>query len=329
MLAAIEVNNLSKTYHVPTREPGLKAALKSLLRPGISDVPAVRDVSFSIKQGEMVGFIGANGAGKTTTLKMMAGLLYPTGGSVTVAGFQPFKRQKQFLKSISLVMGNKNQLPWDNTVADYFYILKEIYGISPGDYTERLEELTALLEIEPLLPKLARNLSLGERAKCELVAALLHRPQILFLDEPTLGLDVSMQLRIRSFLREYNQKYSTTVILTSHYMEDIMQLCQRVILIHRGQVLFDGDLNGLAARMAPFKLITIPDGKAAELPPALNGMAEVIERDHRQVTLRFRKEDLLAVTGILIKDLSIDDFTVKDPPIEAVIDQVYRDGAII
>ena len=251
----IVVHNLSKTYRVPEREPGLAASLKSMVRRAYREVEAVRGVSFTARAGEMVGFIGPNGAGKTTTLKMLSGLLHPTAGEARVLGFVPWERKADYLRHISMVLGNKSQMLWDIPPLDTFRVLGEVYHVSPAKFKQTLEELTELLEMQDLLTKPVRNLSLGERMKCELVAGLLHRPKVLFLDEPTLGLDVSMQGRLRRFLAEYNRRNGVTVILTSHYMADVVALCPRVILVHHGRLLYDGALSGLAERLAPFKLI--------------------------------------------------------------------------
>ncbi|MCP4519475.1 MAG: ATP-binding cassette domain-containing protein, partial [Delftia sp.] len=256
----ILVRNLSKTYRVPERQAGLAASLKSLARRKYRDVPAVQDISFSIDAGEVVGFIGPNGAGKTTTLKMLSGLLHPTAGQARVAGFVPWERKHDYLRRISMVLGNKSQMLWDIPPLDSFRVLGEIYGVPPAAYRQNLDELVELLDMQELLAKPVRNLSLGERMKCELTAGLLYRPQVLFLDEPTLGLDVSMQSRLRRFLAQYNRRSGATTILTSHYMADVTALCPRVILSHHGSLLYDGELQGLAQRLAPFKLIRVALG---------------------------------------------------------------------
>ncbi|SVD87072.1 uncharacterized protein METZ01_LOCUS439926, partial [marine metagenome] len=240
---AIDVRDLSKTYEVPVREAGLAAALKSLVHRHTRQVEAVKEINFEVAPGEIVGFLGPNGAGKTTTLKMLSGLLYPSGGQCRVLGIEPFKRQRDYLRQITLVMGNRNQLIWDIPVLDSFERNRAIYRIERTAYQRTVDELTELLDLAPFLDKPVRNLSLGERMKCEVAAALLHKPQILFLDEPTIGLDVTMQRRIRSFLAEYNQRYGAPVLLTSHYMADVEALCKRVVVIHHGQLLFDGQLS--------------------------------------------------------------------------------------
>lgn len=329
MEGSIHVDSLGKTYQIPLREPGIAAALASLIRPTYAEVTAVRDVSFAVQSGEMVGLLGPNGSGKTTTLKMLAGLLYPTSGKVEVAGSVPQQRKPEFLRSISLVMGNKTQLTWDNTVHDSFLIHKEIYGVSQGAFRTRLGELTEMLDLAALLPKQTRNLSLGERAKCQLVLALLHNPRILFLDEPTLGLDVSMQIRFRSFLKEYNHRHGTTVILTSHYMADITSLCRRVILINKGTVFYDGDLSEMARRTAPFKLVRITNQGDLSGPEQthLRELLErlhIVEQEQRNVTFRVERSQVVPLLGPLLNAGSMADVSIFDPPIEAVIDTLYQ-----
>ena len=329
----IIVQRLSKTYRVPTREPGLKASLKNLVRRTYNDVEAVRDISFRVEAGEMVGLIGPNGAGKTTTLKLLCGLLHPTQGEVRVAGFVPWERKHAYLRCISMVLGNKSQMLWDIPPMDSFRVLSEIYGVPPNEFRQAQDELIDLLDMGELLTKPVRNLSLGERMKCELVAGLLHRPTVLFLDEPTLGLDVSMQLRLRRFLTEYNQRSGVTVILTSHYMADVMALCPRVILIHHGRLLYDGELSGLAQRLAPFKLLRITlrneNGNGiSDLPASGMQHAEITERDANHLTLRAARNDAPALTAHLLQTLPVADLVVEDPPIEAVIDQIYQEGDV-
>jgi ABC-2 type transport system ATP-binding protein len=329
----ITVQRLSKTYRVPTRDPGLKASLKNLVRRKYNDVEAVRDLSFTLEAGEMVGLIGPNGAGKTTTLKMLCGLLRPTSGEARVAGFVPWERKHTYLRRISMVLGNKSQMLWDIPPMDSFRVLSEIYGVPPNEFQQTRDELIDLLDMGELLTKPVRNLSLGERMKCELVAGLLHRPMVLFLDEPTLGLDVSMQLRLRRFLAEYNQRSGVTVILTSHYMADVMALCPRVILIHHGRLLYDGELGGLAQRLAPFKLLRIAlrnenGNDAGDLSAGGVQHAEIIKRDANHLTLRAARNEAPALTAHLLQTLPVADLVVEDPPIEAVIDQIYQEGGV-
>jgi len=333
MAAQILVKDLQKNYRVPEREEGLRATIRTLFRRRYREVTAVNDINFTIQPGEVVGFIGPNGAGKTTTLKILSGLLYPTAGEVCVAGFIPWQRETEFLRCISMVMTNKNQLNWENTAMDSFRVLAEIYRVPSPQFQETLAELTALLDMGDLLPQLLRNLSLGQRMKCELVAALLHRPQILFLDEPTLGLDISMQLNLRHFLAEYNQRHGATVIITSHYMADVTALCSRVILIDKGQLLYDGDLSQLATRIAPFKLVKVTTSlednmtQRSTLLASLAPIATVLgENGGHQLTLRVPKEKAAQAITCLLTQLPVIDISVEDPPIEAVIDQVYREG---
>jgi ABC-2 type transport system ATP-binding protein len=317
---AIHIRNLQKIYVVPERESGFKAAFQSLFHRRTTEVRAVDGISFDLAPGEIVGFLGPNGAGKTTTLKMLSGLLHPTSGDVSVLGHVPSKREKAYLRQITLVMGQRNELYWDIPAIDSFELNRAIYRIPAPDYHSILEELTGLLELEPLLHKPVRNLSLGERMKCEIAAALLHRPQVVFLDEPTIGLDVTMQRRIRSFVAEYNQRYGATVLLTSHYMADVEALCRRVIVIHHGKLLFDGDLSGLVQKFTAHKTIVVQ----LEQPNAdLSSYGEVVSSDEGHYTLRVPKADTAHITERLLADLPVVDLLVEDPPIEEVIEQVF------
>ncbi|MGC9469461.1 MAG: ABC transporter ATP-binding protein [Anaerolineae bacterium] len=330
-MAQIACRDLSKTYRVPERDAGLTAAVKSLFHRSYREVEAVHKISFSVEPGEVVGFIGPNGAGKTTTLKMLSGLLYPTAGHAEVMGFVPWERKPAYLSRISMALGNKSQMLWDVPPMDSFHVLGEIYNVPPGQLSETLDELIALLEMEDLLSKPVRNFSLGERMKCELVAGLLHRPDVLFLDEPTLGLDVSMQGRLRRFLAEYNRRNGVTVILTSHYMADVVALCSRVILIHHGRLLYDGELSGLARKLAPFKLIRVSLGTGHRAHVASLDFpegVEVIQRENGTLTLRVSRESVPRTTAHLLNILAVVDLSVEDPPIEAVIDQIYRGGEV-
>jgi ABC-2 type transport system ATP-binding protein len=328
----ILVENLSKTYRVAERPPGLRAALGSFVRRTYRDVPAVQGLSFSVASGEVVGLIGPNGAGKTTALKMLTGLLRPSGGAATVAGYVPSERRPAYLRRISMVMGNKTQMQWDLPPLDTFRVLGEIYGVPPAERQATVAELAALLQLEPLLKTPVRNLSLGERMKCELVAALLHRPQVLFLDEPTLGLDVSSQRRLREFIAAYNRRTEATIILTSHYMADVSELCPRVLLIQEGKLLYDGGLAQLGARLAPFRLLRLTlagdAARSGELPPDVHIISEEDGAGARSLTLRIPRERTAAVTAGLLGSLPVVDLAVEDPPIEAVIDQIYKGGSL-
>jgi ABC-2 type transport system ATP-binding protein len=261
-------------------------------------------------------------------LKLLSGLLHPTSGKVRVLGFQPWERQPAFLRRISMVLGNKSQMLWDIPPLDSFQVLGEIYQVPPPELQRTLDELFELLQMGELLAKPVRNLSLGERMKCELVAGLLHQPAVMFLDEPTLGLDVSMQRRLREFLASYNQRSGVTMLLTSHYMADVMALCPRVILIHRGQLLYDGALENLAKRLAPFKLLRVSLAGNGYPWTSLDlmGEVEVLERRNNQLVLRASRDAAPALTARILNELPVADLTVEDPPVEAVIDQIYQEG---
>jgi len=317
---AIHTHDLTKVYTVSEREAGMRAAMQSLVRRRTEEVRAVDGISFDLAPGEIVGFLGPNGAGKTTTLKMLSGLLHPTAGTLSVLGHVPWKREKDFLRQITLVMGQRNQLVWDIPAADSFELNRAIYRIPPADYKRTLDGLTELLDLGPLLRKPVRNLSLGERMKCEIAAALLHRPQVVFLDEPTIGLDVTMQRRIRTFFAEYNQRFGATVLLTSHYMNDVEALCRRVIVIHEGRLLFDGDLSSLIQRFTSHKTIVV---QLEECPDNLQNYGEVVSCEGGLATLRVPKAETPRVTARLLADLPVIDLTVEDPPIEEVIERVF------
>ncbi len=322
---AIDVCDLGKRYTVSRRDAGLKAALRSVVRRASSEVIAVGGITFHLAAGEIVGFLGPNGAGKTTTLKMLAGLLYPTTGTAAVLGYVPWRRERAFLQQIALVMGQRNQLQWDIPAIDSFALNQAVYRIDAPAYRRTLGELTELLDLGPLLTKPVRTLSLGERMKCELAAALLHRPRVLFLDEPTIGLDVTSQRRIRTFIAEYNRRYEATILLTSHYMADVEALCRRVIVIHRGQVLFDGDLRELAQRFSSCKTITL---QTPDEVSSLAAFGEIISAEEGQVKLRVRKAATARVVQRLLEEHAISDLTIEDSPIEQVIEQVFAQEVI-
>jgi ABC-2 type transport system ATP-binding protein len=328
-LHPIQVRGLTKIFRVHEREEGLSATLRSLFARRFKAIPAVQDVSFDIAEGEIVGFLGPNGAGKTTTLKMLSGLLFPTSGEVRVLGHIPWKREADLLSAITLVMGNRSQLVWDIPAADSLRVLQEIFQLPEQSYQRALDELVQLLELEELLHKPVRNLSLGERMKVEFAAALIHQPRVLFLDEPTIGLDVTMQARIRRFVSDYNRRTGATILLTSHYMDDVVALCKRVIVIHHGRLLFDGALAGLAERMAPFKLIRVMLAEAVS-SSVLESYGEPIEQVDTRVTLRVPREDAPDRTARLIQEMGsqVLDLTLEDPPIEEVIDRVFSSATV-
>jgi ABC-2 type transport system ATP-binding protein len=316
----IHLTELSKTYVIPEREAGLKASLRSLVRRQWRRVEAVDRISFDIAPGEVVGFLGPNGAGKTTTLKMLSGLLHPTSGEVRVLGYVPQRRERAFLRQITLVMGNRNQLQWDLPALDSFELNRAIYRIPETNFKRMRDECIELLDVGDLVRKPVRNLSLGERMKMEIVGALLHQPQVLFLDEPTIGLDVTMQQRIRTFVAEYNRRYGATVLLTSHYMADVEALCRRVIVIHHGRLLFDGSLSELVGQFSAYKTI----GVTLEDPSVdLAAYGEVTGREADRVLLRVPKAETSRITARLLADLPITDLTVEEPPIEDVITRVF------
>jgi ABC-2 type transport system ATP-binding protein len=331
----IIVEQLSKTYQVTDREGGFGAAVRSFVRRKFRDVKAVQNVSFRIGKGEIVGFLGPNGAGKTTTLKMLSGLLYPTSGSANVLGHTPWERRPDYLRSITLVMGQRNRLSWDIPAADSFLLNQAIYRISDADYKRTFDELNELLELAPIVRKPVRNLSLGERMKCELAAALLHRPAVLFLDEPTIGLDISAQVRIRSFLKEYNRRTGATILLTSHYMADVVALCERIIIIHHGELKYDGRLADLSRRIAPFKLVGVTLGDCFDCDLSLygtvvdgpNGNGEG-NSDSAESGTRFiqvKADQVASVTARILADLPVADLTIADPPIEDVIERAFHE----
>jgi ABC-2 type transport system ATP-binding protein len=303
--------------------------LHSMIKRETKDIVAVEGISFLVEPGEVIGFLGPNGAGKTTTLKMASGLLHPSGGSVRVLGYEPWRRQKEFLSQITLVMGNRNQLEWDIPCQDSYDLLAAVYRVPDDQYRRTLANLTELLDLGPLLSKPVRNLSLGERMKCEVAGALLHGPKVLFLDEPTIGLDVTMQRRIRSFLKDYNRLTGSAILLTSHYMADVEALCKRVVVIHHGRLLYDGGLSGLVGQFSAYKTISIDlANEPADIPGmGLGAYGAVVEQDGGRVKLRVRKQETASVTSRLLADLAIVDLTVEDPPIEEVIEKVFAQPA--
>jgi ABC-2 type transport system ATP-binding protein len=322
--SVVHVSELTKVFKVPEREAGLRAAAKSLFHRETRDVRAVNAVSFEIGPGEVVGFLGPNGAGKTTTLKMLSGLLFPTSGEARVLGHVPSRREKDYLRQMTLVMGNRNQLQWDLPAMDSFELNRAIYRLTREDFIAIRDEMIELLDIGDLVRKPVRQLSLGERMKVEVVGSLLHRPQVLFLDEPTIGLDVTMQKRIRGFISEYNRRYGATVLLTSHYMADVVALCRRVIVIHHGRIMFDGNLSGLSDRFAAYKTIEVA---LADGSSQLESYGDVLERDGDRVKLRVPKADTPRIAALLLSEQQVVDLTIEDPPIEDVIELVFAEGS--
>ena len=326
-MSVIEARHLSRSFKVPVRDDGVVGAVRHFLNRKYKHTDAVKDVSFTVEAGERVGFLGQNGAGKTTTLKMLSGLLLPTGGDAVVCGERPFDKHASFLKKISLVMGNKQQLLWDLPAKDTFRLNAAIYGIDDAELKKRVGELGAMLEVEKLLDQPVRKLSLGERMKCELLSSLLHRPEVLFLDEPTLGLDVNAQVAVREFLKRYNEATGATILLTSHYMADITALCSRVLVIHEGKLEFDGDLKELTARFAPKKEIQIEldrDVTAADVAVVVDKDATHKDTDGRVARFVVEPAALTATLTRILSRLAPKDLSVQDPPIEDIIGRAIR-----
>jgi ABC-2 type transport system ATP-binding protein len=317
----ISVRELHKHYEVHQRPPGVKAALQSVFHRAYTTVKAVDGISFEIKAGERVGFLGPNGAGKTTTLKVLSGLLHPTSGEATIDGHIPRRREDAFLKKIMLVMGQKQQLIWDLPPADTFEMNRAIYDVPKAQFAETVRELSELLELGDLVNKPSRQLSLGERMKCELAAALVHRPKVLFLDEPTIGLDVSMQAVIRSFIKAYNEKYGATLMLTSHYMDDVAALCPRVIVIDKGQLSYDGELDALVERIRPEKRLVIHLDKPVEAA-TLAALGKVVSHEPARAVLQVSK-DLVSTTVSRVLALGVRDLTVENAPLEEVMSELF------
>ncbi len=319
----IEVKNLSKTYEYYKKAPGLIASFKSLFKREKLFTQAVKNISFSIEEGELVGFLGPNGAGKTTTLKMLSGILYPSGGEVRVLGFCPQKRQKEYQKQFALVMGQKNQLWWDLPAMESFILNKEIYEIPDKEFEKNLEELTELLDIKDILDVQVRKLSLGQRMKCELVAALLHKPRVLFLDEPTIGLDIVAQKKIRDFIKKYNKKERTTIILTSHYMEDIRELCKRVIIINHGQIVYDGALDNLVKKYAQDKLLKITFESSVS-KEYVEKYGELLQFNSSSCVIKVPRHEAKNVAArILSSDLPVDDILIDEVDVDEIIRKIF------
>lgn len=327
-MSIIDVQNLTKVYPVALKNTGFKETLQYFFKRQYQEVKAVHNISFQIESGEMVGFLGPNGAGKTTTLKMLTGLIHPSQGKVDVAGYTPFERKSEFLRKMSLVMGQKQQLLWDLPAIESFRINAAVYEIPEPIFKERLAELTQMLSLEDKLRQPVRKLSLGERMKAELLAALLHHPQVLFLDEPTLGLDVNAQASVRDFLKDYNQRYNATILLTSHYMADITALCKRVLLIHQGHLIYDGKLETLLDQFAPYREVTIMLENVIE-EEKLREFGKIEEIKGQEVKFLVKREQLTAVVSRILAQLPVIDLNVTDPPIEDVIGLLFQRGFVV
>ncbi len=323
----IDVQNLSKVYPVAQKDPGFKGTLRHFFRRAYRNIEAVKQVSFQIEPGEIVGFLGPNGAGKTTTLKMLTGLIHPSAGSVCVSGHRPFDRKNDFLRQITLIMGQKQQLIWDLPALDSLRINAAIYNLSDIEFRDRVGELAEMLDIQSQLKQPVRKLSLGERMKAEMLAALIHRPQILFLDEPTLGLDVNAQVAVRQFLQDYNQKYGATILLTSHYMADITALCDRVLVIHKGSLIYDGQLERLLDQFAPYREVSVEFERTQDISAQnLKSYGELQTLSGCKATFLVSTQTLTRTVSALLNDFTIQDLTVTEPPIEDVIGRVFQAG---
>jgi ABC-2 type transport system ATP-binding protein len=321
---AIEVKGLSKTFRTYKKQPGFVGALKGLVRRQHETVHAVKDVSFTVDEGELVGFLGPNGAGKTTTLKMLSGLLYPAGGSARVLGYVPWERQDGYRRQFALLLGQKNQLWWDLPANESLALNAKIYGIDDASLKRTVDELSEMLRVRDKLNVMVRELSLGERMKMELIASLLHKPRVLFLDEPTIGLDVVSQQTVREFLRTHNSTQKTTILLTSHYMADIQALCRRVIIIDHGTIFFDGKLEQVLDRFADFKIVTIQTSEERGTSAAdLEKYGTVVERSLGTVKLKVKRERVIPVCKALLDELPVTDIDIQEVPIEDIIRQLF------
>src|SRR4051812_24225562 len=323
-MPVIEVNGLTKAFRSYKKLPGFSGAVRGLFHRKYEQSVAVKDVSFSVNEGELVGFLGPNGAGKTTTLKMLAGLLYPTGGAARVLGYVPWERDDGYRRQFALLLGQKNQLWWDLPASESFELNAKIYGIAPADMERTVTEMSELLAVRDKLNVSVRELSLGERTKMELIASLLHQPKVLLLDEPTIGLDVTSQKTVREFLREYNAKNKTTILLTSHYMTDIQELCERVIIIDHGRIFFDGRLSDVVDRFADSKLVTIQCESAGNCSAeSLGKYGEIVEQHPGSIKLKVKRDRVIPVCKALLDELPVTDIDIQEVPIEEVIRRIF------
>jgi ABC-2 type transport system ATP-binding protein len=321
-MPVVEVRELSKTFRVHQKREGLRASIAGLFRRRYREVHAVRQIDFTVEQGEFVAFLGPNGAGKTTTLKMLSGIVTPSGGAARVLGHVPWQRENAFRRRFALVMGQKNQLWWDLPAQESFRLHQQIYRLEPAAFNRARDELVDLLSVRDLLGQPVRELSLGERMKMELIAALLHSPEVLFLDEPTIGLDVVAQHNIQNFLRHYQQARKITILLTSHYMKDVAALCRRVIIIAQGRIVHDGSLSGIIDRFSRHKVISLQFA-GDDLPDELANYGEVLERNAPKAKLRVSRGVVPEILGQVLRNHTLEDVSVEDPPLEEVIADVF------
>jgi ABC-2 type transport system ATP-binding protein len=322
-MTIIQIDQLTKSYRVYQKKEGLREAIRGLFHREYKTVEAVRGISLRVEPGEFVAFLGPNGAGKTTTLKLLSGVIFPSSGSATVMGFTPWERDMQYRRKFALVMGQKNQLWWDLPAQESFRLHQQIYGIAPSQFQKNLQELTSLLDVEKLLGRPVRELSLGERMKMELIAALLHSPEVLFLDEPTIGLDVVAQHNIQQFLKHYQEQRKITILLTSHYMKDVSALCQRVVVIAQGIIQYDGSLNGILDAFSGYKVVQLQLalGQSAQ---GLERFGEVLKTNPPRVSLRVPRPQVSKILAEILNTYSIDDVAVEDPPLEEVIAKMFH-----
>jgi ABC-2 type transport system ATP-binding protein len=321
----IEVAHLTRIFRTYKKQPGFWGGVKGLFNRKFDETAAAKDITFSIAEGEFVGFLGPNGAGKTTTLKMLSGLIFPTSGTARVAGFDPTKRENAYRRIFALVLGQKNQLWWDLPAIESFALLRAIYGLDESAYKATLDELVQLLGVSEKLNVMVRELSLGERMKMELIAALIHRPKVLFLDEPTIGLDVVSQRAVRLFLRDYNRRHRVTIVLTSHYMADIKELCERVIVIHKGNKIYDGSLDRLEAGSDSKKKIVRFVPKDAGFPETWRSrFGDTVRGDDGTFTLRVPSDDVVAVAQEVLAAGPVADITIEDVPLEDIIAELFQ-----
>jgi ABC-2 type transport system ATP-binding protein len=325
-MSVIEIRGLKKSYRVYHKKEGLRAALQGLFHREYREVEAVRGIDLNVEMGEFVAFLGPNGAGKTTTLKLLSGVINPTGGEARVLGYVPWQRDNAYRRRFALVMGQKNQLWWDLPAAESFRLHQQIYRIDPVEYGRTQDELVDLLDVRRLLNQPVRELSLGERMKMELIAALLHSPEVLFLDEPTIGLDVIAQHNIQKFLKHYQEVRRITILLTSHYMKDVAALCRRVVVINHGQIVYDGSLSGIVDRFSSHKVLTLLFGNG-QLPTDIGRYGEVIEIVEPRVKLRVDRQQISEVLSTVLANHTLEDVSVEDPPLEEVIAQVFAQSA--
>jgi ABC-2 type transport system ATP-binding protein len=321
-MAIIEIEGLAKSYRVYQKQEGLLASVRGLFHRAYREVSAVRGIDLTVEAGEFVAFLGPNGAGKTTTLKLLSGVISPSGGTARVMGYVPWKRENAYRRRFALVMGQKNQLWWDLPAQESFRLHQQIYGIEPVQFDRRRDELVDLLQVKSLLGQPVRELSLGERMKMELIAALLHSPEVLFLDEPTIGLDVVAQHSIQSFLRHYQQLRKVTVLLTSHYMKDVAALCRRVVIIAHGQIMYDGSLSGIVDKFSGHKIITLVFPGDA-VPAGLSRFGDVLEEQGPKVKLKVDRNGIAEALAVILAQHTVDDVSVEDPPLEEVIAEVF------